>query len=1120
MLPTTFQELITSQGFERLGWMLLHSIWQIALIGSIFWGVRASIRQIRPKRANLIYSFGCICLTAMVATPLTTLYLVTPATPIALKSEQAQPQETPTIFDEVAEESAFSWETVGQEPDVSPTQWPLLQTEANQYTEPRLIPSGNRILPPVSILALFWLAGMAIFSIRPMLGLWNVRRLAMSRMELPKHVQELVRQVIRQLNLGKTIEFAGSCLAQVPTVIGYFQPIVLIPAASVSGLTPLQIKQILAHEIAHIQRHDYLVNFVQTLLETLLFYHPVAWWVSNQVRIERENCCDDMAISTFGNSKSFVQALVAMEQTRNAVAPPALASQGGSLITRVRRLLDQPAPKSARRGRSAGACLSAILLVGIATTISLAAQPEKADPSDLNGLSNETGFASPRLALSESREHENQADEIDDQIIAMVNGQRVLRSTVEARCYHRMGKSVLESMINAQLVEDACRSQGITVSDESVQHFIEQKAERFGMSADKFLELTVKHRARTEAQMREQLKMELALRRLSAKSNGSLEDPNREDNKTLQQLFSQLRKDADVQVFDFKAFSYGEFDLDDTVAKVNGQAIQKRKVIQEAYARHARTLLQAEIKQIVLRQALSREGIEVTDWDIQKECLKAAKLHVSSKRQKGLDSESLIDQWLDEIKQQHDGSAEAFIQNQVWPMAALRKLVNHDGPRTITNADLRKAFAKHYGPRAEVLAIVTDDQKTAIKCWNLARANPTKSYFAELAKQYSVEPITQKSGGACPPIARSGTQPELEKTAFELEQGEISKVIHEVNGKWVILYRLGLTQPLADFDSVRDSLIARVQEDQLSKAMFFKLQALLGAADTQRFRLNDANLVRTSVQDPVPVEPKKEDEQILITYAIGDLIAPLPFVSNDERDEDEDEDEEEEEEEEEGVDATELIELIKKTISPDYWENDGGGIDFFQANASLIVHAKRSIHVQVQDLLVKLRELNEVTLEIRGYIVVMPKNTFTKHARNIPEESGTISYREAVHLFGLAKSYEDSTTYEIPVIDFLNGQSKTKGIADLDLGIDATISVQQTIGFDRKSVRTFVVAKDRNAKAPTGIVVPDVKHGEYVAVDVKGLLPESISDHKAVMVFRVGIFDNRKLDNAKADADK
>jgi hypothetical protein len=125
----------------------------------------------------------------------------------------------------------------------------------------------------------------------------------------------------------------------VPTVIGWLRPVVLLPIASLSGLTTQQIEMILAHELAHIRRHDFIVNLMQAVVETLLFYHPAVWWISQRIRVEREHCCDDVAVAMFGDPLQYARALTRFEELRLDPAHALLAANGGSLLTRIRRLV-------------------------------------------------------------------------------------------------------------------------------------------------------------------------------------------------------------------------------------------------------------------------------------------------------------------------------------------------------------------------------------------------------------------------------------------------------------------------------------------------------------------------------------------------------------------------------------------------------------------------------------------------------------------------------------------------------------------------------------------------------------------------------------------------------------
>jgi len=124
-------------------------------------------------------------------------------------------------------------------------------------------------------------------------------------------------------------------------VVGWFKPAILLPAAAITGLVPEHIEALLAHELAHIRRHDYLVKVLQTVAETLLFYHPAVWWLSRQIDAEREACCDDFAVGLTGDTLTYVSALASLESRRREHLAPLLAANGGSLQHRIARLVGQ-----------------------------------------------------------------------------------------------------------------------------------------------------------------------------------------------------------------------------------------------------------------------------------------------------------------------------------------------------------------------------------------------------------------------------------------------------------------------------------------------------------------------------------------------------------------------------------------------------------------------------------------------------------------------------------------------------------------------------------------------------------------------------------------------------------
>jgi len=156
-------------------------------------------------------------------------------------------------------------------------------------------------------------------------------------------------------------------------VVGHFRPLILMPVGMLAGLSPSQIESILLHELAHIQRHDYLINILQRHVEGLLFYHPAAWWISAVIRTEREHCCDDLAVSISGDPHEYARALAALEQNR--FSPAAVAATGGSLVKRTHRLLY---PKTT----AAWAPFSAVLILLLTGAATVAAWPANPSPSN------------------------------------------------------------------------------------------------------------------------------------------------------------------------------------------------------------------------------------------------------------------------------------------------------------------------------------------------------------------------------------------------------------------------------------------------------------------------------------------------------------------------------------------------------------------------------------------------------------------------------------------------------------------------------------------------------------------------------------------------------------------
>jgi Zn-dependent protease with chaperone function len=188
-----------------------------------------------------------------------------------------------------------------------------------------------------------WSVGVALLSLRFMGGWWQVTRLRGSITQASSDIMEALAGIQQRLDLHGRASVAVAALADGPVVIGVWRPMILLPVTAAVELTRDQLEAVLAHEAAHIRRHDYAVNVAQTIVETFLFYHPATWWVSSRMRRERELCCDDAAVAMSGDRVAYARGLVKLEQLRLSGATLAVGATGvgGALSRRIRRILGE-----------------------------------------------------------------------------------------------------------------------------------------------------------------------------------------------------------------------------------------------------------------------------------------------------------------------------------------------------------------------------------------------------------------------------------------------------------------------------------------------------------------------------------------------------------------------------------------------------------------------------------------------------------------------------------------------------------------------------------------------------------------------------------------------------------
>lgn len=292
----------------QLGWTLLHFLWQGALVGILYAALRQSTARHSPQTRYLL---GIATLATLVILPVVTLVHMHKAVAVAGAANTWRDAFTTLAHNGIS---------------VSP-----------------LIRLRDWLRPLVPWTVPAWSMGVALVGARYVLGWRKARQLMQHAAEAAPEVwQQTVRRLAIKIGVRVGVQLTLTARVTAPCVVGWLKPVILLPPATLSGLSALQLEMLLAHELAHIRRYDYLVNLLQAAVETLLFYHPVVGWISRDVRRERELCCDDMAVRACGDAVNYAHALADLAALRLSTENFAMAANGGDLTMRVERLLLNP----------------------------------------------------------------------------------------------------------------------------------------------------------------------------------------------------------------------------------------------------------------------------------------------------------------------------------------------------------------------------------------------------------------------------------------------------------------------------------------------------------------------------------------------------------------------------------------------------------------------------------------------------------------------------------------------------------------------------------------------------------------------------------------------------------
>jgi beta-lactamase regulating signal transducer with metallopeptidase domain len=281
-----------------LGWTVVHSLWQWTVIAGV---VAFLLGLLHRHRAAARYVVACTGLVTMVAVSVVTF----------------------AAADSLARHDA---------------RMAMLYAFDGALIIPGIVPAGATIL---RIAAWLWLAGVALIAVYHVRACRHVRQLRRSPASpLPPAIEDGFGALCGALGVSG-VELRATAQVPVPLVLGWRRPLILVPATLPATLSASECRVVLAHELEHVRRRDYLVNLCQTAIEALAFHHPAVHWISRQVRREREYCCDDLGARVAGDAALYARTLAKLEDAR-ASADLAVAATSGTLLDRIQRLVQQP----------------------------------------------------------------------------------------------------------------------------------------------------------------------------------------------------------------------------------------------------------------------------------------------------------------------------------------------------------------------------------------------------------------------------------------------------------------------------------------------------------------------------------------------------------------------------------------------------------------------------------------------------------------------------------------------------------------------------------------------------------------------------------------------------------
>lgn len=325
---------------QALGWSLVHFLWQGALVGILFALMRGMLAN---ERSSARYLIGLTAMVILAVCPLLTFF---------------------AIWSPASNASFAMGEVIEVVPGLS----------TSTFAAESAMPIGW-----LSLLVAGWMSGVLLMIWRAVYQWRALERIASRLAWREAEIEEMLIRVGQRFRSLPGVRVLVSANIDTPTLIGWFKPVILLPAAVVIGFPREQLELILAHELGHLRRYDHLVNLGQAVIETLLFYHPVVHWISREVRHEREVCCDNLVLRlTDSEPQEYARTLAALESVRQLNPQLAVSASGGKLLDRVRRIVGSKSHDDGERRSQPGIWLT-VAVCSIVIASALLVTPSKVD---------------------------------------------------------------------------------------------------------------------------------------------------------------------------------------------------------------------------------------------------------------------------------------------------------------------------------------------------------------------------------------------------------------------------------------------------------------------------------------------------------------------------------------------------------------------------------------------------------------------------------------------------------------------------------------------------------------------------------------------------------------------